>query len=144
MAITTPSSSGPRPTALKGSWRAALGSEDLPDPPVYFAPKGYMASESTVRQFACVFSCTRFSSPKLPNLGDCFKGDHNEIKETLVHPYLCKYKNEDCVFLTDPTQLLVKTNLETMKDLVKRAWTLDKALATTELHQQNFVYDDIE
>ena len=58
----------------------ALGAEeDLPDPPVYFAPKGYATSESAVRQFAAVVTCTKFLSPKLTNLPTCLLGDHDEV-----------------------------------------------------------------
>ena len=108
---------------------AALGTEDLPDPPVYFAPKGYMASESAVRQFAAVIACNAFSDPKLPNITEAVMKDHEELHATLVHPYLCKYKDEDCVFMRNPTMSGAKGNLEGLKDIVKKAWKLEETFA---------------
>ena len=51
------------------------------------------------------------------------------LHATLVHPYLCKYKDEDCVFMRNPTMSGAKGNLEGLKDIVKKAWKLEETFA---------------
>ena len=91
---------------------AALGTEDLPDPPVYFAPKGYMAAPSETRQFACVITCSRYTTPKLEDLAPQYVQDHEELRGAIIHPYLAKYKDEDCVFMKDPSKSGVLANFD--------------------------------
>lgn len=91
---------------------AALGSEDLPDPPVYFAPKGYIAEESATRQFACVITCSQYSEAKLENLAEHVNQDHEDLRGAIIHPYLAKFKDEDCIFMKNPTKSGVTTNFD--------------------------------
>ena len=91
---------------------AALGAEDLPHPPVYFAPKGYMAEPSETRQFACVITCSRYITPKLEDLAPHYMQDHEELRGAIIHPYLAKYKDEDCVFMKDPSKSGVLANFD--------------------------------
>ena len=51
-----------------------------------WANQGYETSESDVRQFALVMTCSKFLSPKLSELPECIAKDHEELHAAIVHP----------------------------------------------------------
>ena len=49
------------------------------------------------------------------------------LRQCIAHPFLCKYKEEDCIFVKNVTKEAMLASLETLRDLVKKVNTLEKA-----------------
>lgn len=65
--------------------------------------------------YACVITCSTFDSREIPMLDSVVTNDHAMIKDTMLHPFLCRFSADDCVFLEDPTLDLVKHTLEDLR-----------------------------
>ena len=99
----------------------ALGSDDLDDPKVYVAPPDYKLDPSSVRYFALVVTNQLFDASKITNLDDAVAEDHKELNTILSHPYKCKYREEDCIFLKDASLSALQNSMEAIEGKVKNA-----------------------
>ena len=62
--------------------------EDLPDPPVFIAPKGYETAPADRRQFALACSVNKYEdAEKLPPLPESIERDHDMLRKAVVHPH---------------------------------------------------------
>mmetsp|Transcript_37602 Transcript_37602/g.101955 ORF Transcript_37602/g.101955 Transcript_37602/m.101955 type:complete len:863 (-) Transcript_37602:894-3482(-) len=97
----------------------ALGDDDLPNPTTHVAPDDYQIRKSSLKQYAFIVHCTKFDSPRIPDLKPLLHKDHEELVTTLTHPYLCRYNAEDCIFCENITKDTFLHNFDTMKRKVQ-------------------------
>ena len=116
-----------------------LRDEDLPDPVVYVAPDNYVVEPADRKQFALVLTTTSFNDEeRLPALPSVVENDHDAIRRHLVNPYVCKFLEEDCLFLKNVSKNVFLTQIEALKDIVKKANQSEK-LRTGAGRERNWV-----
>ena len=116
-----------------------MGSDDLDDPKVYVAPPSYEHEPSIIRYFGLVVTNQRFDNTKIPNLPECVAEDHKQMSEILSHPYICKYNEDDCIFLKDASLSALVNSMETMEGKIKKALREMK-----EQQEQNALTEELE
>ena len=99
----------------------ALGPDDLDDPKIYIAPPDYEHDESVVRYFGLVITNQKFDAKKIPDLDTCVLEDHKQISEILSHPYMCKFREDDCIFLKNPSMSALVNTMDSMEGKISRA-----------------------
>ena len=57
---------------------------------------------------------------RLPPLPDVVENDHDAIRKHLVNPYVCKYAEEDCLFLKNVSKNVFLTQIDALRDIVRR------------------------
>lgn len=95
-----------------------LGDKDLPDPKIHVAPDGFTVRSPCMRHFALVVTVSEFDSPKLPDLDRSYSDHHTAVQDTLVHPYLSQYADDDSIFALNPSLDVVKQHLDTLQRVV--------------------------
>jgi len=99
---------------------AILGSDDLDDPKSYTAPPNYQNTLPCVRYFSIVITNQTFSSAKIPDTNPAVLKDHQAISNILSHPYLCKFGEDDCIFLRDASRDAIINCFETVSGLIAK------------------------
>ena len=92
-----------------------LGSDDLEDPKVYVCPPEYSNEPSAIRYFGIVVTNAMFDASKIPPLDTSVVNDHNSLSELLSHPYKCKFREDDCIFLRDASLSAVVNSMESLQ-----------------------------
>jgi hypothetical protein len=74
-----------------------------------------------IRYFGLVVTNQMFDNNKVPNLPECVLEDHKQMSEILSHPYICKYHEDDCIFLKDASLSALVNSIETMEGKISKA-----------------------
>lgn len=98
----------------------ALGDEDLPTPKIHLAPKEYSIRAPSIKQYALVVCNRTFDSKKIPDINEAVVHDYEALEDTLAHPYLCKFKSEDCLFMKDCSKSAFLANFEALVDRINK------------------------
>ena len=88
---------------------------------MYFAPPGYNNEPSAVRYFALVITNQNFSASKIPNLPDNVEADHKSLSDIVSHPYKCKFREDDCIFLKDASLAALTNSMDSIEGKIKGA-----------------------
>ena len=68
-----------------------------------------------IRYFGLVITNQQFESAKIPDLHKSVLADHDKLSNTMSHPYLCKFAEDDCIFLKDASLSALVNSFETIE-----------------------------
>ncbi len=83
---------------------AFLGKDDLPTPRVFNAPSDYDPMDDfDLDGYALIVTVNKFNQNKLPEQHESSNSDHVLIEEVIAHDFICKYRQENVIFLKNPS-----------------------------------------